>query len=56
MRQSKCERIKYAGVYMIVEEVAHASLWVGEAILTLFLSHSLQERCDLVCRDLPKVL
>jgi hypothetical protein len=30
-------RIKYAGVYMIVEEVAHASLRVGEAILTLFL-------------------
>jgi hypothetical protein len=30
-------RIKYARVYMIVEEVAHARLQVGEAMLSLFL-------------------
>jgi|SRR6516225_7617105 len=30
-------RIKYARVYMIVEEVAHAHLQVGEAMLSLFL-------------------
>jgi len=30
-------RIKYARVYMIVDEVAHAHLRVGEAMLSLFL-------------------
>jgi hypothetical protein len=30
-------RIKYARIYMIVEEVAHAHLRVGEAMLSLFL-------------------
>src|SRR5262249_1102627 len=34
---TKNVRIKYARVYMIVEEVAHAHLRVGEAMLSLFL-------------------
>src|SRR5262249_8185164 len=40
-------RIKYARVYMILEEVAHAHLRVGEAMLSLFLRFGEWRSCRL---------